>query len=92
MTELDQGSIRCSGQVTSERRSVYEVRACGFWEFRGLSMKIVNISKAGKRSFSATHFKKCISFTEASYGVWSRRIDPHFKTPDGERAAIRDRQ
>lgn len=60
---------------------MHEVRACGFWEFRGLS---VNISKAGKRSFSATHFKKCISFTDASYGVWSRRIDPHFKTPDGE--------
>lgn len=43
MTELGQGSIRCSGQVTSERRSKYEVRVCGFWEFRGLSKKIVNI-------------------------------------------------
>lgn len=45
MTELGQGSIRCSGQVMSERRSEYEVRACGFWssEFRGLGMKFVNI-------------------------------------------------
>lgn len=43
MTELGQGSIRFSGQVTSERRSEYEVRTCGFWESRGISMKIVNI-------------------------------------------------
>lgn len=43
MTELGHGSIRFSGQVTLERRSEYEIRTCGFWESRGISMKIVNI-------------------------------------------------
>lgn len=48
MTELGQGSFRCSGQVTSARRSEYEVRACEFWKLRELGMKIVDIWDGAK--------------------------------------------
>lgn len=48
MTELGQGSFRCSGQVTSARRSECEVKACEFWELRELNMKIVNIWDGAK--------------------------------------------
>lgn len=81
MTELGRETIRCSGRVTSKRRSEYEVMACGFWELGRLVTKTVNnceevkmIAKStSDHSSSPTQIRPgCISITYTSDDVWTR--------------------